>query len=220
MANIGVVCEGSHDYCFLIEVLDQILIEAGYTNNKFHALQPRVDATSMQLDGGGYESVRQWLIANSAISLRNFFAPVLFSSSTSFDAIVVQMDGDVADICTKFGASVYAGPFQNVADRVGAIRSWILSLAKVEPRFAGSVIAAVPTLKMEAWVIGAISNSATQIEVKSRKKAAKRMLRKRFSGSAVEQVKGAGAVARGALSQMRTLAVSFDIFHSDVRRRF
>ena len=220
MASIGIVCEGSHDYCFLKEVVDELLKQGGHIDNTFVALQPRVDATSKQIDGGGYESVRQWLMTNSGISLRNFLSPVLFATSPSYDAIIVQVDGDVADISEDFSKSCFFGNFGSVHDRVSAVRSWLLCMAKIEPRFSKSVIAAVPTLQMESWVLSGISNTASDVESKNRKLATKRILRKKYKGSAVDKVISAGKTSRSNLPHIMAKSISFSLFAADLSERF
>lgn len=197
-----------------------MLIERGYLSNVFDPLQPKVDATSKQVDGGGYESVRQWVLANSGLALRSYFAPTLFSTSPKYDAIVVQMDGDVSDICDDFKNSPFSGHFATVADRVTATRSWILCMAMVEPRFVKRIVAAIPTLQMEAWVIAGVSASTENVEARSRKKAAKRILRRKFDGSAVEQVVAAGKTSRRSLSRIMQQSASFSLFSGDIADRF
>lgn len=220
MVSIGVVCEGSHDFYFLAEVADELLKSKGHSGNSFESLQPRVDATSMQIDGGGYEAVHQWLIANRQIGLKKFFEPALFATSKVYDAIIVQLDGDVADISADFKTSVYSDAFSNVGDRVRAIKSWICESIQAEPAYALSIISAVPTLQMEAWIVAGLRPFAIHVENKPRKGATKRFLRARFQGNAVEQVRAAGKEARAHIPSMRSRAASFDSFCSDLEKRF
>lgn len=220
MAVIGIVCEGSHDFCFLLEIVDEILQRQGHTINTIQALQPRVDATSMQMDGGGYEAVHQWLLGNKQIGLRKYFTPSLFATSPVYDSIIVHLDGDVADISSDFIASPYNAIFADVADRVSALKSWIFSLVQAEPAWAQNVVAAVPTLQMEAWILAALHPTQADIEAKNRKRATKRFLKKEYGGSAVEQVRAAGIAARQNVLKMAARAKSFDILASDLRSRF
>lgn len=220
MATIGVVCEGSHDFCFIEEVVDQLLIDRGFTNNTFSALQPRLDATSMQIDGGGYEAVYQWLLSNRQAGLRKFLSGSLFASSTVYDAIVVHLDGDVADLSSSFKLSAFWQSSLTVPERISSVRSWALSAAAAEPAYATSIIAAIPTLQMEAWIIAALRPGTSQIESRSRKRATKRFLRNRYSGNNINQVRLAGVDARQHLQQMRNGAVSFVTFCADLERRF
>ena len=220
MANIGIVCEGSHDFCFLKEVMDELLKSKGYQQNTFEALQPKVDATSMQVDGGGYEAVRQWLLTNKRVGLRKYFTPSLFATSQVYDAIVIQIDGDVADLSTDFKISPYSASFTSVHHRVASLKSWVFSLAEAEPALAGNLIAAIPTLQMEAWILAALQPAAINVEARSRKRGAKRFLRRRFSGSAVDQVKLAGVAARSQLANMAAKASSFSLFQTDLAARF
>jgi hypothetical protein len=221
MALIGVVCEGSHDYCFLSEIIDQVLLDNGHSGNTFRALQPQVDATSAQLGQGGYEAVHQWLLTNKQGGLRTYFESALFATSPRFDAIVVQMDGDVANLSVDFAASPFAGSFATVQDRVSAVRSWILGTVQAEPAYALSVISAVPTLQTEAWIVAAFRPTAQQVETRNKKRGTKKFLRSRYAGkSALDQVKLAGNDARVLIPQMRQRSISFDLFHSDLGKRF
>lgn len=222
MVSVGIICEGSHDYFYLVEVLDEILSGQGLSNNSFAALQPKVDATSMQIDGGGggYEAVYQWLISNRQVGLRKYFQPTLFETSELYDIIVVQMDGDVADISHDFIHSGFNYNFLSVSDRVTALKSWISSTAQAEPAYANSIISAIPTLQMEGWIVAGLQPNAQHIEERSRKRAAKRFLRKKFKGNAVEQVKQAGYASRSQINTMRLRSMSFNIFAQDLHLRF
>lgn len=210
------MCEGSHDFVFLSEVVDELLVARGLSGNTFTALQPRIDATSQQLDGGGYEAVCQWLINNQGIGLRNYLERALFNSSIIYDYILIQLDGDVADLSIDFKNSAYNAAFGTVADRVSAVRGWALSLFRVEPAFSRLVMSAIPTLQMEAWVLAGIVPTASSVESRNRKLAAKRVLKRRFPGPAVDRVRAAGQASRAHLAQMRSKAISFDLFCGEV----
>lgn len=215
MARVGIVCEGSHDYEFICPIIDQMLRELGQKQNDFSALQPRIDATSMQVDGGGYEAVLQWINSKSGIGFQKYFERTLFETSEIYDLVVIHVDGDVADLSAAFDRSAFPEFDGTVGGRVRALGRWLRELAAVPTPHSHSVITAIPTLQMEAWVIASIRPGRKHLEVRNRKKAAKGLLRRSYVGSAVEQVKQAGEAARGRISSMRLDCESFNIFAND-----
>jgi len=216
MPSVGIVCEGSHDFAFLAPVIDEILKGQGHQQNEFHALQPRVDATSMQMDGGGYEAVRQWLLNNSGAGFDKFFGQPLFRTSQTYDFIVVQLDGDVADISIDFKASAFANFANTVPDRVNAVDAWIRSMASLSSNHSSQLLTAIPTLEMEAWILAALRPGRQNIECRTRKRTVKRILNKRYTGNAVQQVKAAGAEACQAIPSVLAGCQSFSHFHQQL----
>jgi hypothetical protein len=200
--------------------MDQVLKSFGHTENEFRPLQPRIDATSQQIDRGGYELVRQWMISNQRIGLRSLFTKPLFATSPVYDVLLVQIDGDVADLSSDFLSSAFQGQFNSVIERVAALKSWIFSILQAEPAFAGNIIAAIPTLQMEAWILAAIHPTASDLEIRTRKRTAKRLLKKMYTGSPIEQTTQAGIDARQNIARMTAKSVSFDVFAQDLGRRF
>lgn len=212
MAKVGIVCEGSHDYAFVCPIIDQILTDLGVAENSFAALQPTIDATSKQLDGGGYEAVLQWVGSKSGIGFQKYFEKSLFETSETYDLVVIHIDGDVAELSPAFDRGRYVEFDGTVLGRVRALNRWIHDLAAVPTSFKKSVITAIPTLQMEAWVIASVRPGRLGLEARNRKKAAKRLLMRNYVGSAVDRVKQAGEAARNRIPSMRSDCESFDLF--------
>lgn len=220
MATIGVVCEGSHDFFFLKPVIEKILSDRGHHDSVVSPLQPAIDATSSQVGQGGYVSVIQWIANNGGPGLSKFFQPALFRTSIQYDAIILHVDGDIPEICEDFKLSPYFGHFADIDERVFAISSWLLSFAKIEPAFSSNMIAAIPVLQTEAWVIGALRPGHANIETRNLKKATKRILFREFRGSGLHQVKRAGSHAAGQIPPLCSTCLSFGIFYNKIVQKF
>lgn len=216
MVSVGIVCEGSHDYFFLVPIIDKILADRGIVGTTFSALQPTIDATSKQIDGGGYQAVYQWVLSNNGDGLRKYFERTLFATSTLYDLMIIHLDGDVADISSEFENSRFYKPFSSIDDRVTAIADWIRDASAAASPFLERLILAVPTLQTEAWIVAALRPNAQHIENRNRKKATKRFLRQRYTGSALDQVRAAAQDARNQVNNMKARCRSFELFFDDL----
>lgn len=216
MATVGIVCEGSHDYEFLCPIIDELLRQQGVDENRFSALQPQIDATSCQVDGGGYEAVLQWIKAKSGEGLEKYFVRTLFQTSEIYDFVVLHLDGDVAEISTEFLQLPYSSFDGSVLGRVRALHRWLFELANVDVQFRDRIVTAIPTLQMEAWVIACLRPGQVGLENHNRKRAAKRLLWRTFGGRALDQVSQAAELARGRIASMCNDAQSFSIFRDQI----
>jgi hypothetical protein len=218
--RIGVVCEGSHDFLLLRELVTEQLTQQGYGDIVFEAVQPRVDATSMQKDRGGWAAVVEWCKRNSGGQWDVYFNAPIFATSAIYDAIVIHLDGDVVRLSGKFTAAEQALAQGGVGNCISVVEGWIQRLVQPSPSNAANLLGAVPVLHAEAWILAGLQMTPTALERRKCKGRAKRLLRKRYTGSAVSQVEKVCAVLREALQQIRQNSHSYDVFYQKVAARF
>lgn len=218
--RIGVVCEGSHDFLLLRELLTEQLTQRGYAGIVIEAVQPRVDATSMQIDGGGWAAVVEWCKRNSGAQWDVFFNAPIFATSPIYDAIIIHLDGDVVQLSGKLTNAQIAQANNGIADCINVLEFWIRQLVQPSAMNAGNLLAAVPVLHAEAWILAGLERNPKSLETRKCKGRAKRKLRNRFMGNSAQQVKEACAILRNALTQVRQNSRSYDIFFQKIAARF
>lgn len=219
MVRVGIVCEGSHDYLFLKEVTEQILSDRGADKIIICALQPTIDATSRQLDGGGWAAVIEWCKQHGGDAWTKFFRPTLFQTSDIYDAIIVHLDGDVLEVSNLFTISQIS-VIGNIQGRIKAIQALIQSTLSPAHEFSSNLITAIPVRQTEAWLLATLRPAAGDHEAKDYKRATKRILKRRFSGSAADQVAACGKTARTQLTALRSTCYSFEQFALECEARF
>lgn len=154
--KIGVVCEGVNDFLTLKEAVAQIASAKGVAINAFDALQPRVDATSQrQVGGGGWARVKVWLEDNGGPELRKILRPQIFSASTTYDLLIIHLDGDVVWLSNDFDAMKKASCFQNSTEVVRVVEEFIEQKLAVSDELDDHIIYAVPVMHTESWLVNA-----------------------------------------------------------------
>lgn len=219
MVRVGVVCEGSHDYIFIKEVTEQLLSDRGFSEVIVTPLQPTIDATSRQIDGGGWSAVIEWCKTQGGDAWIKYFRPTLFATSEIYDAVIVHLDGDVLEISNMFTPGEIAA-VRNVPERVSAIKGLIERTLALGVEFSSNLITAIPVRQTEAWLLAALRPTARDHEARDYKRTTKRILRRRFSGSAADQVAACGRTARAQLADIRAACFSFEQFAADCEARF
>lgn len=216
---MGVVCEGAHDY-----VLLKGLIEAQLAGKPgpvvVESVQPQIDATSMQIGGGGWTVVTEWLKNHSGDQWDVFFDQPLFATSPTYDAIVVHLDGDVLELSRQFNKTLRRQAQSSVGRRVSVLENWIVQLLNPSARNKLNLVAAIPVLHSEAWILAGLQANPGNVEGARCKGRAKRLLSRRYAGNAVKRVIDATAALAAVLPTIRQRAQSYSIFYNKVAARF
>ena len=211
--QVGVVCEGSGDFVTLAEIIKQLALHRGLGHVEMHALQPRVDATSRQMTGGGWTKVVKWCRNNSGEKLRTVFAPKLFSSSPNLDILIIHLDGDVVDISESFSSLTKASCFHNITRRVNVIECWLEELLIPPDALDDQVVYAVPVLHMESWLLAAFMKSTrVKLEDRKTKLSGRRMLSYLYGGSDIDNARDAATELVANFDRLRRSSPSLDHF--------
>jgi hypothetical protein len=215
--RIGVVCEGSHDFIVIRELLARLFADGGIANVLVDPLQPAIDATSKQVDGGGWAAVTGWCKRNCGEAWRVFFDEPLFANSPRYDLIVVHLDGDVLEVSNKFSPAQRRAVGGSTVRRVGVVSDWITGLLSLPLGCKQTLVTAVPTLHMESWLLAGLVPDATNVEARACKGRVKQLLRRRFQGNPASQVSQAAALTCQSLGVVRAACASFRQFDRQVQ---
>ena len=154
--NVGVVCEGLNDFLALREIVSVFATRAGKTLNRFDPIQPKVDATSRQVNGGGWRRVQAWLKENSGESVKDILAPRLFSASPNYDILIIHLDGDVYYLDDKISAADRARCFGRPKEISKLIEHRIHMILDPPDDLDDQILYAVPVMHMESWLLAAV----------------------------------------------------------------
>lgn len=151
MIDIGVVCEGGHDFIVIEEIVAAAM---GAASVRCTALQPLVDATLAQISQGGFPRVKIWCLQNSGSKFYDNIKPGLFGSSPAFDFIIIHLDGDVLEKSGWFGPADIAVGASSTNSRVQILHKWIHQALA----FSGSdeLVTAIPVLSTDSWVLAGV----------------------------------------------------------------
>jgi len=213
MVRFGVVCEGSTDFVSFRALLEKIANSKGLAI-ELHAIQPKVDASSKQISGGGWTRVEQWCKSNSGKNLHLVLKPNLFSSSPTYDALLVHVDGDVLFFSKYFSPIVRAQCFGDTAQHAVTVENWLEQILKPPGSLDDQIVYAVPVMQTESWLVSAILERPARKspEMRPAKRASRRMLRAKFGGDDVDAATKAAAILAERLQDLRNVLPSLDHF--------
>jgi hypothetical protein len=217
--KVGVVCEGLNDFLALRAIIEEIATRKDIDLDKFDSLQPRIDATSQtQLDTGGWPRVKVWLEDNSGVELRKVLAPRIFSASTSYDLLVIHLDGDVVGLCNDFNATARATCFGRPDVTVQTVESFIEQILNPPDALDDQIIYAVPVLHTEAWLIAASSTRAIKrnIETVRTKEVGCRYLKMKYKADLKTAAEEAARQLGKRLEELRLNLYSLEHFAAKI----
>lgn len=163
--KIGVVCEGSHDFNVMKEIVSKICTENNIDLSAFDCLQPALSATFDQVGGGGWGRVKSWCEQNGGTGYQVYLDAPLFANSPQFDLILVHLDGDVLDICDEHPLTGLSSVGTDVSGTIEALEGALLtSWMAIEPHHKDRVVACVPVRHLEAWLLAALDPSTANVE--------------------------------------------------------
>lgn len=174
MIDIGVVCEGSHDFIIIKEIVSKALRPAEV---RCVPIQPIVDATLLQVGTGGFSEVKIWCLQNRGRKFFDQIKPGIFANSQVFDFIIVHLDGDVLEKSNWFSATQVASGTGSVTNRISIIEQWIHNAIA----YSGSdeLVSAIPVLSTDGWVLAGV-RPTRNFELQHCKKRLERYLKKFF----------------------------------------
>lgn len=95
--TLGLVVEGVTDLPVIQCIVAHHLSEAGVREVRFRSLQPKYDRTSDEWGEGGYHAVKAWCLRNDPQKRVELFLRPLFAGDETCDALLIHLDGDLAE---------------------------------------------------------------------------------------------------------------------------
>lgn len=213
--SVGVVCEGSHDFLVIGAFLRRLFEEHGQELGRVDCLQPELSASFDQVGGGGWGRVKAWCEDNGGQGYRIYIDKPLFSSSSSYDLLVVHLDGDVIDICNQPPLDGLSSTGLTPAEIVSHLESTMLdSWMDIVPDHRRKVIACIPVHHLEAWLTAALDSAANDVESTPIKDAFRQAFSQKYPGRNRDLYGRAANDAALKLQAIRNLCQSFVAFET------
>lgn len=215
--NVGLVCEGSHDYIVLSNFVSQIIREFGETVNSIDALQPKISAT-FQITGGGWTEVRSWCRQDHGQGYRKYLDKPIFASSKHYDILIIHVDGDVVSLCNDHPLDSLDIEGMPIEDIVTALKDAIMNhWLSVDPSHSERIVSCIPVRHIESWLSVAVGPSIPNCETINLKdlfrsgpaKSLAKEWRDCYRKSAIEAAKHTGKI--------RSECISYQTFEADLR---
>ncbi|MEH3099807.1 hypothetical protein [Sphingomonas adhaesiva] len=215
--RVGLICEGSHDFLVLREIVGQIIREFGEVVERVDCIQPEMSAT-FQVGTGGWSQVKAWCERDGGQWYRRFLDKPIFATSPSYDLLVIHLDGDVVEHCTHPPLANMNLQGMAVQEIVDALKAAILNhWLSPDPSYVQRIVACVPVRHLEAWLASVVGPAVPNLEEVDMKDS--------FRGGPISAVKGdwvkrysqAAQQTCKRLEEVRAACISFATFEAELR---
>ena len=160
---IGLVCEGVTDYIIFEKLVGDIARKAGMPVS-FRRFHPAQDATSGQVESGGWLTVFQWCVRNTPERRRPLFSvgSLFQTAAAPCDLILVHLDTDICERLAQSQLEVLQHVFPAEYDLtspigrgsfIKAVIAHWLQLRLLDEEFRAKHIPAPAVECSEAWLI-------------------------------------------------------------------